>query len=284
MDATHRELLVRDLMTSRVFALTAGQSLTLAETAMRSQRIRHIPVIDGERRLLGLVTHRDLLAAKVSRVLPMDKEDRSEFEFAIPVSSLMQKTVWSVSPTTPALNAARLLRDHKFGCLPVLEDGRLVGIVTEADFLRLVLDSLDLGEPPPRLTLGDAMTRPAESLPLTATLHEARAAMTAGAVRHLPIVDEQGRPLGMISDRDLRVAEAIAGTESSITVGFLGTESPVSRHVMTALGPVLLDMAAQRIGSVLVVDDDTRLVGILTSTDACRMLGERFLDLRPARP
>lgn len=279
-----RELSVRDLMTTKVFTLTAGQSLTLAENAMRSMRVRHIPVVDDLRRLVGLVTHRDLLSAKLSVLTPIDEDVRTEHEFRVPVAQVMQENVWTIAPDAPALSAAKLLEDHKFGCLPVVRNGRLVGIVTEHDLMKLLTDSLDLGDPPPRLTVGEVMSTPVEAVKLTQTLSEARAAMALRSVRHLPIVDDLEQPLGVISDRDLQVAEAIAGEASDLTVGLLGSQDPFVVSHDAALGPVLLDMASTRIGSAVVVDGTGRVVGILTQTDATRMLGERLLDPRPAPP
>jgi len=276
------QLLVRDLMTAPVVTLSARQSVALAEVVMKLKRIRHLPVVEEDRRLVGLVTHRDLLRAKISALAPIGRERRAEAELRVAVSQIMQTEVWSVSPAAPALNAARLLSDHRFGCLPVVEAGRLVGIVTEHDFLALVTDSLELGSPPPVIDVQLVMTPLPATLRVTNTLAEARAEMERLHIRHLPVVDDDGTPLGMISDRDLAIAEAIAGHGSSITVGLIGTEEPYVVAPRSDLGPVLLDLAAQQIGSAMVVDDGV-LVGIITTTDACRLLGERLHEPRPER-
>ena len=272
--STHRELTVADLMSTKVFAVTAGQSMSLAETAMRGIRVRHIPVVDGELRLVGLITHRDLLTAKSEAQGTAD--ERSEQELAVPVAKIMQTAVWTVAPETPAVNAARLLEDHRFGCLPVVEDGKLVGIVTEHDFLRLVTDSLDLGPPMGPLSVDAVMSPLPVTVRNTDTLAHARDLMDANQIRHLPIVDHDGAPVGVVSDRDLQVAEAVVGRNSPVTVGLLGSERPYTVNAGSALGPVLLDLAAQRIGSALVVDEG-RLTGILTTTDVCHLLGKRLL-------
>ena len=276
------QILVRDLMSSPVVTLSARQSIALAEVVMQKKRIRHLPVVEENDRLVGLVTHKDLLRAKISALAPIGKERRAEAELRVAVCEIMRTEVWTVSPVAPALNAARLLSDHRFGCLPVIEAGRLIGIVTEHDFLALVTDSLELGSPPPVIDVQLVMSPLPATLKVTNTLAEARAEMDRLHIRHLPVVDDQGAPLGLISDRDLAIAEAIAGHGSNITVGLIGTDEPYVVSPASDLGPVLLDLATQQIGSAMVVDDGV-LIGIITTTDACRLLGERLHEPRPER-
>jgi CBS domain-containing membrane protein len=134
------ELLVRNLMQRELVTLLREQSLPLAKEVMRLRRIRHLPVVDDQQRLVGLVTHRDLLGAQVSALSQLAEGDRDELQLCIPVARVMRTDVWSVAPDTPALEAARIMLDHGFGCLPVVENQRLVGLVTEADFLSLLLE------------------------------------------------------------------------------------------------------------------------------------------------
>lgn len=267
-----RELLVRDLMSAPVVTLSAGQSITLAETMMEQKRIRHIPVVASEERLMGLVTHRDLLAVKISELAPIDADRRTTAEFRIPVSKIMQKTVWSVSPETPALNAARLLRDHRFGCLPVLQDGKLVGIVTEADFLRLITDSLELGPPSKVYTVSSIMTPMPVALHQDDSLARAREVMEAEHIRHLPVLDGEGRPRGLLSERDVKVAEAVlrsAQKAEALNLGLLVSGPAYTVGKDAALAPVLMDMVVERRDAALVVEAN-RLIGIVTSLDASR--------------
>lgn len=134
-----REMLVKDLMTRSVVTLQREQSLPLAQELMRLRRIRHLPVVDADNRLVGLVTHRDLLGAQVSALSQLAEPDRAELQLVIPVAKIMRTNTWTVSPETPALEAARIMLDHGFGCLPVVRQQHLVGIITEADFLDLLL-------------------------------------------------------------------------------------------------------------------------------------------------
>jgi CBS domain-containing membrane protein len=127
--------LVRDLMADIVETLAVGDSLDLARHLMKAGRIRHLPVIDGREHLVGLVTHRRILEAWVSHGRP-GRERPDEVAAGVPVEMLMEENVLTVSPDTTAALAAALLESSKFGCLPVVEHGKLVGILTAADLVR----------------------------------------------------------------------------------------------------------------------------------------------------
>lgn len=276
-----QELRVADLMTHDVYTLRPTQSLPLAESLMGIKHIRHLPVVDAAGRLVGLVTHRDLLAAKISALTPLSSDERTTLELSVPVSRVMRTEVWTIGPDALAIGAARLMRDRRIGCLPVLKEGGLAGIITEADLLGLLTDSLSLERPPRPWTVERAMTSAPVTIGVDATLADARAIMSRYVIRHLPVL-EGGRPVAMVSDRDLRVAEAVFREVSRAralhSVRLLGTE-PVRRVAHDAsLDEVLQEMFRDRLEAVLVVDGE-RLVGILSASDACRLLAEQ---LRPA--
>jgi CBS domain-containing membrane protein len=127
-------------MTRSVVAVQSDHSIHLAAGVMQLKHIRHLPVLEGDR-LVGLVTHRDLLRAQAA-VLTTPYDPRHDASLTVPVTHIMRNNVWTVTPKTPLLEAARIALDHKFGCLPVVEGGRLVGIVTEVDFMRWLVDGL----------------------------------------------------------------------------------------------------------------------------------------------
>ncbi|MBI4915753.1 MAG: CBS domain-containing protein [Acidobacteria bacterium] len=137
----HR-LKVADIMSRELVTLAEDDTLADARACMERGRIRHLPVVrDG--RLVGLVTHRDMLAASFSVFAEVSAREEKRLFSRIPVGELMHDVV-SVSPDSSVREAARLLLDNRFGCLPVVaKDGRLVGIVTEADFLRLAVRMLE---------------------------------------------------------------------------------------------------------------------------------------------
>jgi CBS domain-containing protein len=125
-----KKVLVRDIMSSPVEVLSVGDSLDLARHLMKAGHIRHLPVVDGQERLIGLVTHRKLLAAWVSHGDPQHERPR-EIAREVPVEMLMEKSVMTIEPDAHASDAARLIETRKIGCLPVVTGGKLVGIVTE---------------------------------------------------------------------------------------------------------------------------------------------------------
>jgi CBS domain-containing membrane protein len=133
-------VLVRDLMTAPVVTLFAEQTLPLADDIMRFKHLRHLPVIDDARRLVGLVSHRDILRAQISGLVGFTAEERRARQDHVRISQIMTRDVWTTTPDASASSAGALLLDHAFGCLPVVDrDGALIGIVTERDFLRFAV-------------------------------------------------------------------------------------------------------------------------------------------------
>jgi CBS domain-containing membrane protein len=137
-------VLVRHIMSPNVVTFFPEQTLPLAEDVMRIHKFRHLPVIDGDRRLLGLVTHRDILRAQISVLTGLSDAERRARQEEVRIEALMTRDVWTVGPDTLASHAGQMLLDHAFGCLPVVDaDGVLCGIVTKKDFLRFAIKTLE---------------------------------------------------------------------------------------------------------------------------------------------
>ena len=133
-----RQVKVEELMTTDLVTLTEDETLAHAKRCMERGRIRHLPVLRG-RELVGLVTHRDVLSASFSFLGDVDQAEQRRVLVSVPIKEVMHRDVRCVTPDTPVTDAAKILLGNKFGCLPVVDNGRLVGIVTEADFLRLTV-------------------------------------------------------------------------------------------------------------------------------------------------
>ena len=119
---------VGQFMSTDLFTVRPDDLVDLAASVMDWKHVRHVPVEDDEGRLVGLVSHRNLL-----RLLARGShEPRNE---SVPVRSIMKADPLTVAPDTPTLDAVALMRRHSVGCLPVVRDGHLVGIVTAYDFL-----------------------------------------------------------------------------------------------------------------------------------------------------
>lgn len=135
-------LKVKDIMTDEVFVLHATQTLELVRSLMRIKHVRHVPIVEPDNTFVGLMTHRDLLAQTISHLAEVDDEEQEYLDRHIHIMNIMKRDVITAEPEMDVCKAIGLLLEHKYGCLPVLEDGKLVGIVTEADFMKLTLDLL----------------------------------------------------------------------------------------------------------------------------------------------
>jgi acetoin utilization protein AcuB len=130
---------------------TASPDTTIAEALKltRSHRIRHLPVCeDGA--LAGLVTDRDLRLA----MPPIWAEEQDELRQQLHsrrVGEVMIREIITAEPTLPIEEAARLLQENRIGCLPIMEDGKLVGILTETDLLRALVELFGTTQPSSRI-------------------------------------------------------------------------------------------------------------------------------------
>ena len=136
-------LTVQDVMTTDLVTLKDTDSVALARRIMGEQHVRHLPIQSETGTFVGLLTQRDVLAATVSVLAEVDQESISAMEASIPIRELMTTAMTTVREDTSLREAALLLLELKLGCLPVLSGNRLVGIVTEADFIKFVLRVLD---------------------------------------------------------------------------------------------------------------------------------------------
>jgi len=131
---------VRDLMTERVFTLRENDRLLDLEELMSSRHVLHVPIVDREGELVGLVTHRDLARGVLGRIddLPIGVEE--DLLRRRRVGEIMVTEPETIEPDTALREAAEIMLENKIGCLPVTEGTRLVGILTEADFVRDYLE------------------------------------------------------------------------------------------------------------------------------------------------
>jgi CBS domain-containing membrane protein len=131
---------VEDLMTRKVFTLEEEKRLFIAQQVMDWAHIRHVPVVDGQRHVVGLVSHRDVLRASISIVSSkVAKAEGQQHLTGIPVRDVMRSPVQTVAPDLSVQEAAKLMRRGKIGCLPVVnKQQELIGIITESDLLKIV--------------------------------------------------------------------------------------------------------------------------------------------------
>ena len=140
-------MLVKDRMTPNPICGHLAMPVTEAQTLMREKNIRHLPIVDEEKKLVGLITQRSLL-----RALPSDVSSFSQFEVSyilakIKVRDVMVKDLITIDEDTAIEEAARIMADRKIGCLPVMRDGGLVGIITDNDLFTIMVDLLGARRP-----------------------------------------------------------------------------------------------------------------------------------------
>jgi CBS domain-containing protein len=134
---------VADIMTHSVVTLYEEDDLVNVAEAMERFRFEHVPVVDNGK-LVGLITPRDLAAVFSSSLDPTRRMRDDTLRKNVFVRDVMTTNLRTARPDTPLLDAARLMRDARLGCLPVVDrDGRLVGIVTATDMLDLAANYLE---------------------------------------------------------------------------------------------------------------------------------------------
>lgn len=130
---------VRDYMTTEVFTVNADKKLLIAREIMEWATVRHVPVVDEERRVVGLVSHRDLLRVSLSALDNARGYEQKQHLGKIRIKDVMRTDVRCIDPDAPIQGAAHLMRSGHFGCLPVVDHrDRLLGIITEHDLLGVV--------------------------------------------------------------------------------------------------------------------------------------------------
>ena len=141
-------LSVAEIMTHEPYTLGPDDSLVDAAKLMREHHIRHVPVVSGDGSVIGVVSHRDVLAASDSRLVHEDIAEGREAYVAL--SAVMSSPVQTVTESAELRAVATHLRQHRVGCLPVTREGRLVGIISDSDFVEVaiaLMEQLEMSEP-----------------------------------------------------------------------------------------------------------------------------------------
>ncbi|MFW6368958.1 MAG: CBS domain-containing protein [Myxococcota bacterium] len=129
--------LVEDLMSENPFTLNQGSTLAEAWDMMETSHVRHVPILDQDGALVGLLTERDVLRAVGPALENLPLQARNELLADTPVEDVMVHDPETVMPDDDLVSAAQTLLDNKYGCLPVVgREMGLTGILTESDFVR----------------------------------------------------------------------------------------------------------------------------------------------------
>ncbi len=265
---------ISDMMHKTVITATADLSLAQAQQRMREHRVRHLPVM-AQSRLIGLLTDRDLRDALPSAVTTLTPEDVAQHLETITVEACMTKPVQTIRSTADATEAARHLMHHHYGCLPVVDDEALVGIVSELDLLRgFLAAAAPAGE---SLIVKEYMHTDLITVTPEDLIDTAHGRMQAARIRHLPVITPEQKLVGIVTDRDVRQASAsrlaqFTAYDSPDLLRTLQVKAIMTPNVLTVrrdtpvadAGQRLLD---QRLGGLPVIRADNVVEGIITVTD-----------------
>ncbi len=265
---------ISDMMHKSVVTAPADLSLAQAQLRMQEHRVRHLPVM-AQSQLIGLLTDRDLRDALPSATTSLKPDEIAQHLETITVDACMTTPVQTISSAADATEAARHLLGHYYGCLPVVDDGALVGIVSELDLLRgFLAAAVPAGE---ALTVKDYMHTELITVIPEDVIDTARERMQAARIRHLPVVTPEYTLAGIVTDRDVRQASASRLSQLSayddadqlraLQVQAIMTEKvrTIRRETQVAdAGQRLLD---QRLGGLPVIRADNVVEGIITVTD-----------------
>jgi acetoin utilization protein AcuB len=131
---------VNRIMTRNPFTVEVGTSVLDARELMRREKVRRLPVIDRHKKLVGIVSEKDLISVTPSRATTLDVYEMTSLLTKLTVDKVMTAKVVTVTPDTLIEDAARLMVDSNIGGLPVLEGERIVGIITESDIFKLFIE------------------------------------------------------------------------------------------------------------------------------------------------
>lgn len=128
---------VADLMVTQLITLSENDSLATAKAIMQEKNIRNIPIVNKNNECVGILTQREYLRHAFYLVSQFGTQQISKKEQQTPIGNAMNKDILTISPSMTLDTAAEFFIENKYGCLPVIENNKLVGILTPVDFVKL---------------------------------------------------------------------------------------------------------------------------------------------------
>ena len=135
------KLKVRDLMTEQVRSLSTEDTALVAWDLMDDKHIRHVPVVDGDGEVVGLLSERDILRNALAGASDLPVSAQRDYLRGIRIEEIMTSVPYTVEPEGELAEAGRMMLEFKISCLPVVEGSTLVGIITESDFVRHLVEA-----------------------------------------------------------------------------------------------------------------------------------------------
>jgi CBS domain-containing protein len=276
-------MLVRELMvTAPVLTIRPDDDLALASQVMLWAAVRHLPVVGDGGAVEGVITERDVLRHE-ARVGGREGA-RS------PVRAAMSSPAVAVDADAEVAEAAARMLDRGIGCLPVLHGGRLFGVLTSRD----ILGYQARRRLPPSASAWPAHARDVMTAPAAVQedddLLDAVARMVQKGVRHLPVVDGEGRVVGLLNDHDVRSAlgdptrtglgdEGASRTVRAMKVAHAMTSRPLVARDDEPLPTIARHFLDWRVTVLPIVDEQDRLVGVISYLDLLDTVYSHFWDV-----
>lgn len=146
-------MLVKDCMTPSPVTILPETTHRQAAELMHEHNLHHLPVVDRNGRLVGIVVEQDLLAAQPSPATTLSIYEIHGLLSKLQVKEIMSRPVHTTTPLCPLEEAARLMLDKDIGCLPVVDHDQVVGIITDTDIFRVLVAMLGGGQSGARFTV-----------------------------------------------------------------------------------------------------------------------------------
>jgi len=318
----------RDIMTKNIKMLTLDDTVETCDKFMKDNKIRHVcvmdpPIEEGEKPyFVGVVSGRDIDRQLSPYVGKIGEEDTDQKALRQPLTQIVTRQPKSASPETPIPHMIATMVDNHVDMVPILADGKLVGIVTVSDIIKIFVRlntirqlyaNVEKQQKRPRLadlasgssldlaalissavqTVEDSMTEQVICLEKEDNLGKAVEIIQKGKFRHVPIVDEQRRLVGIVSDRDilrhLPFAKREPASQTEVFRGDLfgvSSKDPslklritdvMTRDVVSVLPSCSFNNAVKtlhetKINCMPVVDEEKKILGIVTVSDVLRTM------------
>ena len=261
---------IKNLMSTSLITIDKDQSLSDALKLLRKNKISRLPVLNNKE-LVGIVSERDIakkLGSSKYESMPASR---------LHVSSVMVKDIISVPQSMRLAEVANIMLENGIGSVPVMEDGKMVGIVSKADFITLAID----GEYE-KICTKEIMTKDVISVSPSERLVHARRVSIDNKVGRLPVMDDE-ELVGMITSKDLmrafidfrkNVPEKYQKSQiKEVLIEYIMSTNPRVVSKDTPISEVSKIMMETGFNGLPVVEND-KVIGIITQTDILRLISK----------
>ena len=273
--------LVKNWMTSPAVTVTPNTTIVAARDVMSEQKIKILLIAEKDQ-LLGVVTQRGLIRIDFSVLGEEGCNESADFS-EIKIESIMTRNPRITQPDSSISKAARVMLENRIAALPVVEDERLIGILSSSDLMRFIIYACPLLEK--EILVDQYMSDEIISVNPKTTLLEAHRLTGTKRIRTLPVLDDD-RLVGIVTRTDLVCSDPsrLASKEHQdllLKILLQPVEKVMTEDLITISPEAPIAEAARLmlenvIHSLLVVDEDQKLVGVITESDLFLMIVQKF--------